>query len=215
MKNQNHEIKKPIRRKSDEHARYQPRSIHRPPELYLRVRYNPKIAIISGLLLVFIISGLAYRFFVSDKWKQLNYQWGVENLSAGKFDKAAGNFERAASGKNENDALYRLAVSKYNQKDYEGAIAAYQKVIEADAGNPAAYNGLGNLYRDQKNYSLAEENYKKAIAVNGTYVVAYSNWAIMLLDNGKKEEAKKVATDGLGKSPGSVELANLKKILDE
>lgn len=171
------------------------------------------IAIISASVLVIIFAG--YQLYFHDKWSELNYKWGLENLSKGKFDEAAKNFESASAGKNEIDAVYRLAVSKYNQKDYPGAIDAYQKVIENDPQNAPAYNGLGNLYRDEKNYQVAQDYYEKAVKASGNYVIAYSNWAIMLMDMGKINEAKKIIVEGVIKNPGSTELQNLKKITEE
>jgi tetratricopeptide (TPR) repeat protein len=88
-------------------------------------------------------------------------------------------------------------------------------VLEKDPKNAPAHNGLGNIYRDQKNYSQAEENYKAAISANSSYVAAYSNWAIMLMDNNKIDDAKGVITEGLEKNPGSMELNNIKKVLEE
>lgn len=158
---------------------------------------------------------LAYHFYLHDKWQELNYRWGMDNLSKGNFDQAAKNFEKVADGKNETDAIYELAVSKYNKKDFEGAISDYQKVLEKDPQNAPAYNGLGNIYRDQRNYSQAEVNYKMAISVSGSYVAAYANWAIMLMDNNKIDEAKKVIAEGLEKNSTSVELNNIKKVLEE
>lgn len=167
------------------------------------------------IFLVIIFSTVFYHFYLRSKLQEMRYKRGLTELSQGKFDEAAKNFEKAASGKNETDALYQLAVSKYNQKDFEGAIASYQSVITKDPKNAPAYNGLGNIYRDQKNYSEAEKNYKEAISINPSYIAAYSNWAIMLMDIGKIEEAKKVVSEGLEKNPTSMELGNIRKVLEE
>ncbi len=171
-----------------------------------------KLALIA--MVIIIIPLIIFRSNIIKKWEEFNYKRGLENLSKGNFDKAAGNFEIAASGANEIDALYKLAVSKYNQKDFEGAIEAYQKVLEKNPQYSLGYNGLGNLYRDQKNYDKAEENYKKAIENDDSFTIAYSNWAIMLIDTGQPEQAKKIVADGLEKNPQSVELSNLKNILN-
>jgi tetratricopeptide (TPR) repeat protein len=184
---------------------------------HFRRLYKPRMLLIFGIILasLCVIAFAGYHLYFREKWVEMNYKWGLENLASGKFDKAAKNFETATSGKNEADAMYRLAVSKYNQKDYPGAIEAYQRVIEKDPQNAAAYNGLGNLYRDEKNYEVAKDYYKKAVEASHSYVISYSNWAIMLLDMGKNEEAKKVILEGAKSNPGSTELMNLKKIIDE
>jgi tetratricopeptide (TPR) repeat protein len=174
-----------------------------------------RIFVLVMAMLIMAVLFASYQLYFREKWFELNYKWGMENLAKGNFDKAAKNFETATAGKNEAEAIYKLAVSKYNQKDYSGAVEAYKEVIAKDPGNSAAYNGLGNLYRDEKNYEAAKDYYKKAVEAGNSYVIAYSNWAIMLMDNGKIEEAKKVISEGIEKNPGNLELQNLKKIIEE
>jgi tetratricopeptide (TPR) repeat protein len=170
----------------------------------------------SIILVILAMMFAAYLLIFNEKWRDYNYERGVENLSKGNFDEAAKNFEKAAVGKNESEAFYKLAVSKYNQKDFGGAADAYQKALEKDPPNKAAvYNGLANLYRDQKNFPLAEEYYRKAIDADGSYIVAFSNWAIMLMDNGDAGGSKKIVAQGLEKNPKSPELANIKEMLGE
>ena len=167
-----------------------------------------------AISIILAIAFLAYFVFFRDERRQMNYNLGLSNLSEGKFDEAAKNFEKASAGKNEVDALYKLAVSKYNQKDFEGALDAYSRALEKEPNSERIYNGLANLYRDQKNYTLAEEYYGKAVAANSAYVVAYSNWIIMLMDNGKTDEAKRINAQGLEKNPDNKELGNLKSMLE-
>jgi tetratricopeptide (TPR) repeat protein len=170
----------------------------------------------SIILVILAVMFGAYLLFFHEKWRDYNYERGVENLSKGNFDEAAKNFEKAAVGKNESEAFYKLAVSKYNQKDFGGSVEAYQKALEKDPPNKAAiFNGLANLYRDQKNFPLAEEYYRKAIGADGAYIVAFSNWAIMLMDNGDVSGSKKIVTQGLEKNPKSPELGNIKEMLGE
>lgn len=206
-RNNNHLPQRPIGRVLD-------LSSKRPEPIVRRQRpKSSKYGFIIILSLIFLL--MFYRFYLRSKLQELRYERGLANLSQGNFDEAAKNFEKAASGKNETDALYQLAVSKYNQKDFEGSISSYQSVLEKDPQNAPAYNGLGNIYRDQKNYSQAEENYKAAISANSSYVAAYSNWTIMLMDTDKINEAKRVLAEGLEKNPGNRELNNIKKVLEE
>lgn len=180
------------------------------------ILFAPKWRIpIAAFVIVTVTAFLFYKLFLETKWTELNYKWGIDNLSEGNFEQAAKNFEKASGDEENSDALFKLAVSKYNQKDFEGAIALYEKIIAKEPGNVLAYNGLANLYRDQKNYTLAKENYYKAFAAKPTYAVAYSNLGIMLMDTGEKDEAKKVVDDGLNKNPNSIELKNLKNILEQ
>jgi tetratricopeptide (TPR) repeat protein len=186
------------------------------PVQKIKRRIRPKSSRYGLIIILLLILFIAfYRFYLRGKLQEINYKRGMTNLSQGNFDEAAKNFEKASSGKNETDALYQLAVSKYNQKDFEGAISIYRSVLEKDPQNAPAYNGLGNIYRDQKNYSQAEESYKAAISANSSYIAAYSNWSIMLMDNGNIDGAKMVVNEGLEKNSGSVDLSNIKKVLEE
>jgi tetratricopeptide (TPR) repeat protein len=168
------------------------------------------------MVLIFILIVLVVvTFFIRGKLRQKNYEDGLKNLSEGRFDMATENLKKVSSGENELDALYKLAVSKYNQKDFEGAIAGYTSVIEKDPQNYLAYNGLGNVYRDQKSYSQAQENYQKAFQNNPSFVSAYANLAIMQSDMGKGDEVRETIEDGLRNNPDNKELNNLKSILLE
>ena len=61
------------------------------------------------------------------------------------------------------------------QERYNEAIEAYQKVIEIDPKQVAAYNNLGNVYAKQERYKDAIETYEKAIQINPEQVAAYNN----------------------------------------
>jgi len=173
-----------------------------------RIYIAAALAILVALLVVYLV-------YFRSKMKELDYERGLENLSKGNFEQASKNFENASAGKNEADALYKLAVAKYNQKDFQGAVEAYQKALDKKPENAPVLNGLANLYRDQKNIPLAQEYYQKAVGVDSAYVVSYSNWAIMLMDNGDIAGAKKIVAQGLEKNPGNPELANIKNMLGE
>jgi tetratricopeptide (TPR) repeat protein len=190
-----------------------------PPAKEIRINLKINLGkrpwrIYISIIMVIIAALLAsYLLYFRGRMRELNYQQGLDNLSKGKFDEASKNFENASAGKNEADVLYKLAVSKYNQKDFQGAIDAYQKALQKKPDNAPVFNGLANLYRDQKNFPLATEYYQKAVGADSSYVVSYSNWSIMLFDEGKLDEAKKIVDTGLEKNSGNAELENLRKML--
>ncbi|MEI8103715.1 MAG: tetratricopeptide repeat protein [Candidatus Moraniibacteriota bacterium] len=141
--------------------------------------------------------------------KQSEYQAGLENFSKGNFKEAIDLMEKNNQGANDPNALFKLAVSYYNQKEYDKSIEYYKKVLELDSSNSLAYNGLANVYRDQNNKDKAVENYKKSIEINPTFALAYSNLAIMLMDLGENKEAGDIIEDGLKNVPNSPELKNV------
>jgi len=133
---------------------------------------------------------------------------GIQSFAEGDFEKSVEHLEKAGKEK-DSEAELKLAVSYYNKKEYEKARENYEKVIEKDPNNLTAYNGLGNLFRDQKNNEKAEEYYRKALEINDKYTLAYSNLAIMFLDNGQLDEAKNIIEKGLEKVPDSTTLKNI------
>lgn len=141
--------------------------------------------------------------------KQSDYQAGLDNFSKGNFKEAIDLIEKNNQGKSDPDSLFKLAVSYYNQKDYDKSIEYYEKILKLDSNNALAYNGLANVYRDQKNEEKAVENYKKAIEINPTFALAYSNLAIMYIDLGEKKEAGETIENGLKNVPNSPELKNV------
>ena len=53
-----------------------------------------------------------------------------------------------------------------------------------------AHNALASLYRKQGAFEKAREHYETALAIDDAYEVTCFNYANLLVDMGKKEEAK-------------------------
>ena len=184
-------------------------SFHKAPPEKARRNFIPLITII--ILLSFGVWGIRkYLSYRGQKIAQENYTQGVKDLTDGNFNAASKSLEKSIqSGNDTNDTLLKLGVSKYNQKDYVGAIEAYSKVLEKDPLNATASNGLGNVYRDQKDFDKAQEQYEKAIQLDPHFAPAYANLSIMLLDLNREKEAKEVVQRGLTQIPDSIELKNI------
>ncbi len=180
-------------------------------------KYRPrKIILVFFVMLLLAASFLIWRKFVSHSNTSGPLQSGLNNLEQGNFDKASENFQKAVEA-NENDAraLDSLALSQYNQKKYSEALSNIDKSLAINSENYLAYNNKGNIYRDQKDFARAQENYRKAIELNPKYDASYSNLAIMLLDENKRDEAKKVIEAGLVAIPDNENLKNIRGILGE
>jgi tetratricopeptide (TPR) repeat protein len=155
-----------------------------------------------------------YSAYHSKKIAEDTYNQGLKNLTDGNFDEAAKSLEKSIKNGNEaTDALLKLGVSKYNQKDYDGAIEAYLKVLEKDPLNTTAGNSLGNVYRDKKDFEKAQAQYEKTIQLDSSFAPAYANLSIMLLDLDRKKEALDIVQKGLEKIPNSIELKNIITLL--
>ena len=76
---------------------------------------------------------------------------------------------------------YTSGASKYESKDYYGAIADYTKAIELNPNNPktsAAYLNRGDAKYRLKDLDGAMADYNKAIELDPIYANAYHNRGI-------------------------------------
>ena len=55
------------------------------------------------------------------------------------------------------------------QRKYEDAIRSYEKAISLDETNYIAYNNLGIIYQELKNYSEALKNYRNTFRINSNF----------------------------------------------
>ncbi|NCS13949.1 MAG: tetratricopeptide repeat protein [Microcystis aeruginosa G13-09] len=68
----------------------------------------------------------------------------------------------------------------------------YRRALALDDKYVNAYNGLGNVLRDQKKLTEAEEMYRRALALDDKYVYAYNNLGLVLRDQKKLTEAEEM-----------------------
>ena len=73
--------------------------------------------------------------------------------------------------------------------DRDGAIAAYQEAIEADASRIDARINLGRLLHESGRFAKAERAYREAIDLLGNDPVLLFNLAVLLEDMNRKREA--------------------------
>ena len=94
---------------------------------------------------------------------------------------------------NNNDSLayYNRGISKYNAKDYEGAMSDYTKAIEINPKYADAYYNRGISKYDLENYQGAISDYTKAIEINPKYADAYNNRGIVNYSINRKDYACK------------------------
>ena len=87
---------------------------------------------------------------------------GVAASSAGNFDEAIGKFNEALKTNPQcSDCYYNIGVAQAGKKDYDKAEEAYKKANEIKP-TAEAYNGLANVYTQQRKFDLAQEAGKKA-----------------------------------------------------
>jgi tetratricopeptide (TPR) repeat protein len=101
------------------------------------------------------------------------------------------------------------ATSLYKDKKYDQAIDSVKKDISSKPDDATNYNFLANIYRDKGQTDLAIENYHKAIELNDKFAQPRVNLASMLINLGKKDDAKSVIEDGLKAFPDNKLLEQL------
>jgi len=142
-----------------------------------------------------------------------SYQEGITKLSEGDFDSASEFLEKAVEDDSNPEKIRMLAVSQYNQKNYDEAEKNFKKLIKEDQDNSFSYyNNLANVYRDQKKFEEAIEYYQKSIEVNPQYETAYQNLAILYLyeiDPRDPDKAQEVVAEGLESIPESDVLSRM------
>ena len=74
---------------------------------------------------------------------------------------------------------FNSGVDKYEQSDYQGAIADFTKVIEIYPQNADAYNNRGTAKDVLEDYQGAIADFSKAIEINPEYANAYVNRGVV------------------------------------
>ncbi len=144
-----------------------------------------------------------------------NYKAGRDLFKKNNYSSALYYFQKAVElDPNNVDYLTELAIAHYKLKNYDEAIRTYEKIISLHPDNVSSYyNRIGNIYWIKKDFEKAEFYFRKAIELDPTLVVSYNNLALMLDENGKKEEAVKVLNQGIEANPDNVELKYYLKII--
>lgn len=79
--------------------------------------------------------------------------------------------------------------TKFEQRDYQGAIATYTQAIKFEPQNTDAYIGRGNARSYLKDYPLAIQDYTKVINISSQSPIAYMNRAVISCTLGNKQGA--------------------------
>jgi len=121
------------------------------------------------------------------------FDLGNKLYDQGQFKQAAETFQKAlpmAKGKNLPVVLGRLADSYSKAKEYDQAIATYQKVLALTPADAAVHNNLGSVYANENKYSEAQAQFEKAAQLDPTNAGRYYfNIGAIMYNAGKSDEA--------------------------
>ncbi|GLB53089.1 hypothetical protein NBRC110019_21290 [Neptunitalea chrysea] len=91
---------------------------------------------------------------------------------------------------NDGDLLFYKAYALDEIGKTEKAIKYYNKSIQGESDDDkSAYNNLGNIYKDQKEYEKAIQNYKKAIQIDPNFAYPYNGLGTVYCNQKKYEKA--------------------------
>jgi Flp pilus assembly protein TadD len=104
---------------------------------------------------------------------------------------APGAAPAAAGLPKEIVAEVTAAEAKFNAKDYDGAAAAYIAILTKAPTLTRLNVAIAQAYRAKKDYAKAAEWYEKAVAANPNDFSAQSDFAMMYMEQGQLDTARK------------------------
>ena len=85
---------------------------------------------------------------------------------------------------------YYAALDLFAEGEYESAIAAYRRAIEADPTFTEAMHGLARAYQDTKRYDEAIEIANRIVASDPNDILAHTSLSILYQRKGMIPEAE-------------------------
>ena len=135
----------------------------------------------------------------------INY--GHVLLRAGYTLKALRRFREAHKRLSDSDdAAYNTGLCFIKLRRPRGALKWMTMAVELAPDNPRNRVGLGNAWLTRKRYSEAEEQYAKALQLDGACADAHYNWAVSLAEQGEFAKAVRHCKHGLRINPDGFEL---------
>lgn len=122
----------------------------------------------------------------------LNYVLGSLLFLEVKFDEAAKYLSRSVQLRpNQSAAYYYLGLVAEGKGDNQKAANTFRDVLDRDPQYGAAWEGLGRVLLNEKQYPEAKEALEKAVLLSPNSVKAHYQLGILLGRTGKQDEAQK------------------------
>jgi tetratricopeptide (TPR) repeat protein len=121
------------------------------------------------------------------------FEQGQTLMAQQKYPEAAAAFAQAepmAKDKNLVIVLAHEADAYTKGKEYDKAIATYQKAIQISPTDASLYDGLGNTYIQDRKIPEAQQAFQKAAEVNPAGAAReYYNMGVIMVNSGKMDQA--------------------------
>ncbi len=96
---------------------------------------------------------------------------------------------------------YRVGCGREDEGDYDGAVAAYRRAIEADERHVEAYVNLGRLMHERGDAPAALSCYERALALRPDDALAAFNLGVALEDVGRLADAAEAYQRAIAADP--------------
>ena len=117
-------------------------------------------------------------------------QKALVHHQAGRLRNARTGYESVLKrNPDDSDALHLLGVLESLNGDHQAAVQLISRAIELQPNFPEAYNSLGNVHKDHKNWPAAETAYKFATALKPNFAGAYLNLGVVARQRGDLDGA--------------------------
>jgi tetratricopeptide (TPR) repeat protein len=134
----------------------------------------------------------------------------------GKINEAIERLQTATEIDPDNSQAWVLLGGAYNEANSDKAFVCYENALKLNPNSYLAYRGLGNYYLKEKDYSLAEAYYSKAIEINSyRFAPLYKNRAVARLQLGNNRGAKEDLTEYLEQMPTAQDRRSIEEALME
>ena len=134
----------------------------------------------------------------------------------GNINEAIERLQRAVEIDPDNSQAWVLLGGAYNEANSDRAILCYENALKLNPRSYLAYRGLGNYFLKEKDYSLAEAYYSKAIDINSfRFAPIYKNRAVARMQIGNNRGAKEDLTRYLEQLPNAQDRKSIEEALME
>jgi tetratricopeptide (TPR) repeat protein len=139
---------------------------------------------------------------------------GTTLYNQGQYKQAAAMYEQAlplAKDKNIPVVMARLAEAYSKAKEYDQAIATYQKALAANPDDASLHNNLGSVYATTGKLPQAQAEFEKAASLDPTNAGRYYfNIGAIMYNSGKMDDALTAFNKVISLDPKNAEAYYLK-----
>jgi len=102
-----------------------------------------------------------------------------------------------------------LGVSYYNQQRWVMASGVFETVLETGMNTSAVWSDIGVVRAQLGDRKGARHAFEESLRLNSKFIETYKNFALLDIQEGKREEARELLEKGLAIQPNQAEIGSL------